>query len=196
MKNCKFIKSASKKTDFILDDKFEVCLIGRSNVGKSSLINAIFNNRTLAKTSQTPGRTRLVNYFLVDDLFYLVDLPGYGYHKASGEIEKNWSTLMEDYFKEKEDKKLLLFLLDIRHEISEDDKNMLKFLNFYSLPFKIIATKSDKLSKSQRNNARFSLAKQTNVGVDDIVFCSSETRENIELVKNLILEKVKNYEMS
>ncbi|MBE5746054.1 MAG: YihA family ribosome biogenesis GTP-binding protein [Clostridiales bacterium] len=191
MKNCKFVKSVAKSEDILKDKFFEVAFVGRSNVGKSSLINAIFNNRTLAKTSSTQGHTKLINYFLVDNNFYLVDLPGYGFHKAGKGNEENWSNLIEDYFKEKEDNKLILLLLDIRIKPSEQDKQMLKFLNFYSLPFKIIATKSDKIAKSKRNNQKLMLASEMNVGLDDILYISSDTKENIDKLKNLIIERVK-----
>lgn len=191
MKNCKFVKSVAESKNIIKDEKFEVAFVGRSNVGKSSLINSIFNNRSLAKTSSTQGHTKLINYFLVDDKFYLVDLPGYGFHKAGKGNEKNWSNLIEDYFKEKEDNKLILLLLDIRLTPSEDDKQMLKFLNFYSLPFKIIATKSDKIAKSKRNNQKLMLAREMNVGIDDIIYCSSDTKENIDILKQRIKERVK-----
>ena len=157
---------------------------------KSSLINSIFNNKTLAKTSSTQGHTKLINYFLVDNEFYLVDLPGYGFHKAGKGCEKNWSNLIEDYFKFKEDRKLILLLLDIRIKPTEDDKQMLKFLNFYSLPFKIVATKSDKIAKSKRNNQKLMLAREMNVGLADIIYCSSETKENIDLLKQIIKERV------
>lgn len=191
MKNCKFVKSVAESNNIIKDNLFEVAFVGRSNVGKSSLINSIFNNRTLAKTSSTQGHTKLINYFLVDNKFYLVDLPGYGFHKAGKGNEKNWSNLIEDYFKEKEDNKLILLLLDIRLKPSEDDKQMLKFLNFYSLPFKIVATKSDKIAKSKRNNQKLMLAREMNVGLDDIIYCSSDTKENINVLKEKIKERVK-----
>jgi len=191
MKNCQFVKSVAESKNIIKDNLFEVAFVGRSNVGKSSLINSIFNNKTLAKTSSTQGHTKLINYFLVDNKFYLVDLPGYGFHKAGKGNEKNWSNLIEDYFKEKEDNKLILLLLDIRLKPSEDDKQMLKFLNFYSLPFKIIATKSDKIAKSKRNNQKLMLAREMNVGLDDIIYCSSDTKENIEILKEKIKERVK-----
>lgn len=190
MKNCVFVKSCNNKKDFINDEKFEVCMVGRSNSGKSSLINAIFNNNKLAKTSSTQGKTRLVNYFLVDNLFYFVDLPGYGFQKSGKQNQKNWATLIEDYFAQKEEKKLVLMLVDIRHAPSQDDMQMLKFLNFYNLKFKIIATKSDKVAKSKRNNQKLMLAKELNVGIDDIIFCSSQSKENIEQVKSLIKERV------
>lgn len=190
MKNCEFVKSCFNKKDFINDDKFEVCFVGRSNAGKSSLINAIFNNKSLAKTSSSQGKTRLVNYFLIDKKFYIVDLPGYGFHLAGKQNEKNWSTLIEDYFAQKEEKKHVLMLVDIRHNPSEDDKQMLKFLNFYNIKYKIIATKSDKIAKSKRNNQKLMLAKELNVGIDDIIYCSSESKENIEQIKNLIKEMV------
>lgn len=191
MKNCKFLKSVAKSEDILKDSLFEVAFVGRSNVGKSSLINSIFNNRNLAKTSSTQGHTKLINYFLVDNKFYLVDLPGYGFHKAGKGNEENWSTLIEDYFKEKEDNKLILLLLDIRLKPSEQDKQMLKFLNFYSLPFKIVATKSDKIAKSKRNNQKLMLASEMNVGLDDIIYISSDTKENIDKLKCLIDERVK-----
>lgn len=190
MKNCKFLKSIAKSEDILKDDLFEVAFVGRSNVGKSSLINAIFNNRTLAKTSSTQGHTKLINYFLVDNKFYLVDLPGYGFHKAGKGNEEKWSLLIEDYFKEKEDNKLILLLLDIRLKPSEQDKQMIKFLNFYSLKYKIIATKSDKIAKSKRNNQRLMLASEMNVGLDDIIYVSSDTKENIDKLKSLIIERV------
>lgn len=196
MKNCEYVKGCYKKSDFIDDNRFEICFAGRSNCGKSSLINAIFNNNRLAKTSSSQGKTKLINYFLVDKTFYLVDLPGYGFQKGGKQNEKNWSTLIEEYFAQKENRKFVLLLLDIRHSPSEDDKQMLKFLNFYNLPFKIVATKSDKIAKSKRNNQKLMLAKETGVGKDDIIFCSSETKENINLIQNLINERVKLDEMS
>lgn len=191
MRNCKFLKSVADSKNIIDDSLFEVAFVGRSNVGKSSLLNAIFNNKSLAKISSKPGHTKLINYFLVDDEFYLVDLPGYGYHQAGKQHEEKWSNLIEDYFKFKEDRKLILLLLDIRLKPSEQDKQMLKFLNFYNLPFKIVATKSDKLSKVQRNNQKLMLAKECNVGTNDIVYCSSDSKENISELVNLIEERVK-----
>lgn len=191
MRNCKFLKSVADSKNIIDDSLFEVAFVGRSNVGKSSLLNAIFNNKSLAKTSSKPGHTKLINYFLVDDKFYLVDLPGYGYHQAGKQHEEKWSNLIEDYFKFKEDRKLILLLLDIRLKPSEQDRQMLKFLNFYNLPFKIVATKSDKLSKVQRNNQKLMLAKECNVGTNDIVYCSSDSKENISELIKLIEERVK-----
>ena len=191
MRNCKFLKSVADSKNIIDDNLFEVAFVGRSNVGKSSLLNAITNNKSLAKTSSKPGHTKLINYFLVDDSFYLVDLPGYGYHQAGKSNEEKWSGLIEDYFKFKEDKKLILLLLDIRLKPSEQDKQMLKFLNFYNLPFKIIATKSDKLSRVQRNNQKLLLASECNVGTNDIIFCSSDSKENISEIIKLIEDRVK-----
>ena len=191
MRNCKFLKSVASSKDILNDNLFEVAFVGRSNVGKSSLLNALFNNKSLAKTSSKPGHTKLINYFLVDDKFYLVDLPGYGYHQAGKQHEEKWSSLIEDYFKFKEDRKLILLLLDIRLKPNELDKQMLKFLNFYNLPFKIIATKSDKLSKVQRNNQKLMLASECNVGTNDIMFCSSTSKENINEIIKLIEERVK-----
>ncbi|MBR1988630.1 MAG: ribosome biogenesis GTP-binding protein YsxC, partial [Clostridia bacterium] len=108
--NTKFIKSASKKDEFIVDDFSQIAIVGRSNVGKSSIINMLTNNSKMAKTSSTPGRTRLVNYFLVNNEFYLVDLPGYGFHKASKDIAMNWDKVMNDYFSDNEKLKAVMLL--------------------------------------------------------------------------------------
>ncbi len=190
MKNCRFLKSVANSKDILTDNLFEVAIVGRSNVGKSSLINSLFNNRTLAKTSSKQGHTKFINYFLIDEKYYLVDLPGYGFHKSGKQNDEKWSSLIEDYFKVKEENKLILLLLDIRLKPSELDKQMLRFMNFYNLPFKIIATKSDKIAKSKRNNQKLLLAKEMNVGLDDIIYCSNDTRENIDKIIELIESRV------
>ena len=132
--NAKFIKSASKKDEFIVDELPQIAIVGRSNVGKSSLINLLTNNSKMAKTSSTPGRTRLVNYFNINNQFYLVDLPGYGYHKASKSIADSWDKVMNDYFIENEKLKLVFVLLDCRIMPTELDKQMLDYLAENEIP--------------------------------------------------------------
>lgn len=150
--NFKFIKSASKPSEFIYDELPQVAVVGRSNVGKSSLINMLANNKKLAKTSSTPGRTRLVNYFEIDKKMYLVDLPGYGFAKAGKEIKKEWDNVLDDYFNNTHNLKLVLVLLDSRHLPSELDKMMINYLAELRIPYRLVLTKTDKLSKSQLNN--------------------------------------------
>lgn len=190
MKNCTFVKSVFSSNEYILDNKPNVVFIGRSNVGKSSLINAIFNNKTLSKTSSKQGLTKSINYFNVDNDFYFVDLPGYGYSKANKTNENMWENLIEGYLLNSS-KKLIIMLVDIRIKPTEQDKQMLSFLNFYHINYLIVATKSDKVSKSQQNNLKLSIAKELNIGCDNVMFCSSINKTNINLLKEKIEKWVK-----
>lgn len=149
--NFKFVKSASKPNEFIVDELPQVAIVGRSNVGKSSLINMLANNKKMAKTSSTPGRTRLVNYFEIDSKVYLVDLPGYGFAQASKEIKKEWDRVLDDYFNNTHNLKLVLVLIDSRHLPSDLDVMMINYLVELNIPYQIILTKTDKLSRSQLN---------------------------------------------
>ncbi len=180
IKNVEFVKSAKEK-----DQTFgmpEVAFVGRSNVGKSSLINYITNNK-IAKVSSTPGRTRLINYFKVNGgQFMLVDLPGYGFAKGNKTEVNDWSQMMEGYFANNENLKQALLLLDIRHDPSIDDLKMQYYLMFYNIPYTIIATKCDKLSKSQVQNQKFRLASKLKVGVDNIICESSTNRTGAEQI--------------
>lgn len=149
--NFKFIKSASRPNEFIYDDLPQIAVVGRSNVGKSSLINMLANNKKLAKTSSTPGRTRLVNYFEIDKKMYLVDLPGYGFAKAGKEIKKQWDNVLDDYFNNTNNLKLVLVLMDCRHLPSDLDVLMINYLVDLNIPYQIVLTKTDKLSKNELN---------------------------------------------
>ena len=151
--NFKFVKSASKPAEFIVDELPQVAIVGRSNVGKSSLINMLANNKKMARTSGTPGRTRLVNYFDIDGKLYLVDLPGYGFAQASKTIKKEWDRVLDDYFNNTHNLKLVLVLIDSRHLPSELDVMMINYLVELNIPYQIVLTKADKLSRSQLNNS-------------------------------------------
>lgn len=128
----------------------EIALVGRSNVGKSSLINAVCNRKGLAKVSATPGKTRAVNYFLINDSFYLVDLPGYGYANVSKKERESWGSLVEGYLQASQNLRHLFLLLDIRREPNDDDMQMAWWLQHYKVPCTIVATKCDKIAKSKR----------------------------------------------
>ena len=166
----------------------EVTFVGRSNVGKSSLINALTNRKNLAKTSSLAGRTRLINMFFINQRFMLVDLPGYGYAKASKEAQKEWQTLIGGYLQSSNTLKMVFVLVDIRIMPSELDKQMLQFLYFYNIPFKVVATKSDKLSKSQVNINLNKIALELGLGIKDVLCVSSETKFGIDSLLNYIAE--------
>lgn len=149
IKQAEFLTSVGQGQSYPAPLACEIAVVGRSNVGKSSLINSICNNHKLAKTSQTPGKTRLINYFLLNRAFYLVDLPGYGFAKTSKTQQQEWGNLIGDYLNSGRPKHLIL-LLDIRHEPSPEDRQMFQWTLFSGVPFTLVATKADKITKSQR----------------------------------------------
>ena len=135
------------------DNKPEFLLVGRSNVGKSSFINTLINRKNFAHTSATPGKTQTLNFYLVNDLFYLVDVPGYGYAKVNKANQKKFGLLIEEYLKTRENLKRVFMLIDFRHKIPEDDILMYNFLKYYNLDVTIVATKYDKVKMSERSKA-------------------------------------------
>lgn len=187
IKKSEFIKSAADKNGFIMSELGQIVVGGKSNVGKSSFINFLCNNYKLARTSNTPGRTRLVNYFLINNDFFLVDLPGYGYAKgAKGEIEY-WAQMMNDYFETSKDViKRVIFLVDCRHLPTNEDLKFASYLNYYRLPFSVIATKADKLSRAQLNRNLVDIANALKIGRSDIFAVSSQNRLGKEEVLSLI----------
>lgn len=188
--NVKFIKSASKKAEFVADELPQIAIVGRSNVGKSSLINMLVDNGKMAKTSSTPGRTRLVNYFNVNNQFYLVDLPGYGFHKAGKNLASAWDSVMNDYFIDNQNLKLVLVLLDCRHAPTELDKQMLDYLATNELPAVLILTKTDKISRSELNNQIALIAKELRFNKAVIVPTSAEKKQGKERVADILKDYV------
>ncbi len=180
IKKAEFITSAAKAADFISADKPIIAIAGKSNVGKSSFINALANKSKLAKTSNTPGRTRLVNYFDFDE-FILADLPGYGFAEVSKAEKDKWSRLMEIFFAETKITHVLS-LIDIRHNPTKDDLQMINYLYTYALPFTLIATKADKLGKSKIKPQVGELAAKIKVGASDIIAVSNETKYGFDKV--------------
>ena len=168
-------------------DRPEVVLSGKSNVGKSSLVNAIADNKKLARVSSTPGKTRLVIYFDVDNKFYFTDLPGYGYAKAPKEIQKTYSALVEQYFTSGRPIDLVLHLIDIRHRPSKEDVQMIQYMNDHRLPYFTIFTKADKLSKEQRRKRILEIRNE--MDIKDTAHCfavSAEKKEGLEDLKQAI----------
>lgn len=190
IKQAKFVTSVADKKNIISDGKSEVAFVGRSNVGKSSLINSLTNMSKLAKTSSTPGRTQLLNYFSINNgEFYFVDLPGYGYTKTGKAKKESWASLIEDYLLTSTNLKLIILLVDIRHEPSELDKLMQHFVFSHNIPCVIVATKSDKIAKSKIKNYLMTIASSMSVGIDNIFAYSSENKNG----KEKLLAKIENY---
>ncbi len=179
--NAKFITSAASKSQFITTDKPVIAVCGKSNVGKSSFINMLANQKKLAKVSGEPGRTRLVNYFDFGD-FILADLPGYGYAKVSKGEKDKWAELLDDFFAGECMPAHVFALCDIRHEPTSGDKVMVNFLYSRLIPFTVVATKADKLSKAQQNKSLTMLSTAYTCGRDAIVPTSAKTRFGLERV--------------
>ena len=150
VKKAKFVQSMSAFKPFPGQGLPEIAMVGKSNVGKSSLINNLTRNGSLARTSSEPGKTRLVNLYLINKAFFLVDLPGYGFAKASKQEKDRWAGMIEGYLQNSANLKRVFQLVDIRHAPTQDDQMMVEYLRHYEIPFTVIATKADKLSKAQR----------------------------------------------
>lgn len=144
-----FVKSAVRPPQYPPATLPEIAFVGRSNVGKSSLINTLVGRKNLAKTSNTPGRTQLINFFAINDGISFVDLPGYGFAKVSRSVRKDWGEMMETYLVERRNLALVIFILDIRRDPSDDDLSLRDWLNHYRIPYLPVLTKADKLSNNQ-----------------------------------------------
>ena len=192
IKKSEFVKSAVYEKDYPEKKGIEFSFIGRSNVGKSSLINSLTNRRKLARTSKTPGRTQLINYFLIDSEIYFVDLPGYGFAKVPEAVKRNWGTTIETYLKSERDKVVFL-LLDLRRIPSGEDMEMLRWLEHYNIEYYIIFTKSDKLSNNEKAKQLKEIKKKLEFNNEDVFFSSALKNTGKEELLNFIYEKVKNY---
>lgn len=173
LKNPTFITSVADGSKLYKTNKPIIAVAGKSNVGKSSLINMLAGNKKLARTSVTPGRTRLINYFDFGD-FVLADLPGYGFAKVSKAEKEKWGRLMEEFLR-KEKLALLISLLDIRHDPTADDYTMANYVYHYAIPTVFVATKADKLPKTRVKPTISKLAASMKVGVKDIIASSAES---------------------
>lgn len=151
--SAEFVKSAFEKSHWIDDDLPEISFLGRSNVGKSSLINSLLQRKGLARTSNTPGRTQSINFFLINESFYFVDLPGYGYAKVSKTMRSDWGVMAEEYLAQREKLKLSIQLVDARHKPTELDRQLHEWLVYHQKNHIIVATKSDKLSNNKLNES-------------------------------------------
>ena len=188
--NVRFERSFGTSAQLTPSTAPEVAFSGRSNVGKSSLLNKLFNRKGLAKVSQTPGKTATINFFDGDGVTF-VDLPGYGYAKVSKSEKARWSELIEGYFNQDRSFALVVALVDIRHEASELDENMIRFLREADLPFVVALTKADKLSRQQQMKQKAALKRQLALGDDaSMVVTSSAKGDGIEELRKIIRDAV------
>jgi len=168
----------------------EVAFVGRSNVGKSSLINTMINRKALARTSQTPGKTRTINFYNVEDECYFVDLPGYGYAKAPKSETQKWGQMIEQYLLNRPTLRAIILLIDIRHNPTENDIQMYNWLKHYGYDIIIAATKQDKLKRSQVGAAKSTISKGLGLTTDDVLIAfSSETKDGRDALWDVIKAK-------
>ena len=174
IKNATFITSAARKEQFITPNKPMIAVCGKSNVGKSSFINMLANRKKLAKTSSEPGRTRLVNYFDFGE-FVLADLPGYGFARVSKGEKEKWAKTLSSFFADKEKIAHVFMLVDSRHDPTEDDVQMIEFLHYHTIPFTIVLTKADKLSKMKLKEHIRAIAADLYLAPANLIATSAET---------------------
>ena len=186
IKKAKFLLSQSEFKSFPQQGMQEIAMAGKSNVGKSSLINSLTRNSKLARTSSEPGKTRLINYYAINDDFLLVDLPGYGFARAPKSEQQKWARMIEGFLTGSENLKHVFQLVDIRHEPTQEDAMMVEYLRHYDIPFTVIATKADKLSKAQRSRSIPVICRKLVVQPWEILTYSSEDGTGRET----LLEKI------
>ncbi len=186
IKKSSYVKGVAQYKDCIVSDIPQIAVAGKSNVGKSSFINFLVNDGKLARTSKLPGRTRLINYFLINENsteeFLLADLPGYGFAKVSDAEKLKWADLLEKYLANEQKLMHVFFLVDIRHEPTKDDVTMYNYLFKNNVPYTIVATKADKLPKSQVKNRCRAIANYLKVGADNVIPVSSLNKTGKDLV--------------
>jgi len=180
IKSTEFIKSAVKPSHYPEGDLPEIAFAGRSNVGKSSLINVLVNRKNLVRTSSTPGRTQLINFFNVNGTFTLVDLPGYGFAKVPLAVKKEWGPMMETYFAKRANLRGVVLILDIRRIPVAEDIQMLDWLGSYGIPALLVVTKCDKVSRNERGKQADIIARKLGVAKVDLCFFSALSKDGTE----------------
>ena len=190
LNKAKFETSVFNFNNILKTDKPQIVLVGKSNVGKSSFINTITNQKKLAKVGQTPGKTRSINFFNVNDEFYLVDLPGYGFSKMSEMQKQQINKLIDVYISKAKNIKHIFFLVDIRNKPSQNDRQMYEWLLDRNIPFTIIATKADKIAKTKIEEYIKEIRKSL-FAKEEIIPFSSEKRINVDIICDKIIEFAK-----
>ena len=174
--SAEFVKSAVKPSHYPSTELPEIAFTGRSNVGKSSLINSLVNRKHLVKTSSTPGRTQLINFFIINKTISFVDLPGFGYAKVPDSVRKSWGPMIETYLSTRDTLKGVVLIMDIRRIPGIQELNFIEWLHYYHIPSILILTKSDKLSKIKQKNQHLSIAKALSVNQEELILFSAKSR--------------------
>lgn len=182
--------SAVRESQYPTDNKKEFLLVGRSNVGKSSFINTLINRKSFARTSATPGKTQTLNFYNINNEFYLVDAPGYGFAKVRESLKKKFGLIIESYLKSRDNLQMVFLLIDFRHKPTEDDILMYEYLKYYNIPVTIVCTKLDKVSKNNQEKNKKAILKELKLENDkDIILFSSMTKTG----KNEIYDELAKY---
>jgi GTP-binding protein len=189
IKNAEFVTSAVRMNQYPVTGHPEVAFVGRSNVGKSTIINTLTNRRKLAKVSNTPGRTRLVNFFLINGQAMLVDLPGYGYAKISKTDKAAWGKIIEDYIVNSPNLRRFVLLVDSRHKPTQDDIDMMNYLRYYEKDVVVIGTKLDKLKRNDIKKSEKLIRETLQMETDEPLYLySSTSKENLQQVIDLVFK--------
>lgn len=192
IRSSEYAVSAVKEEQYPKDNLPEIALAGRSNVGKSSLINTLLKRKNLARTSSQPGKTQTLNFYLVNDDFYLVDVPGYGYAKVSQKRRQEFGEMIQDYLETRLNLKGLIILIDSRHEPTKDDISMYEYAQYLNIPILVVCTKMDKIKKSQANKIMAGLRKKLDLNYDHVTVLtfSSVTKFHVTELGNWIEDKI------
>lgn len=186
IKSAQFVKSAVTPSQYPPADLPEIAFTGRSNVGKSSLINTLVNRKHLVKTSSTPGRTRLINFFIINHAFSFVDLPGFGYAKVPVAVRKSWGPMIETYLSTRKTLKGVILIMDIRRMPGTQELDFIQWLNYYHIPGIMVLTKSDKLSKNKQMTQRKAIADVLGNHMEELILFSAKSRLGKDDVWNAI----------
>lgn len=186
---------AVRRSQYPQGNKPEFLLVGRSNVGKSSFINTLLNQKNLARISSRPGKTQTLNFYLVNDNFYLIDVPGYGYAAVNHEQQKKMGLMIEEYLEKREEMKRVFMLVDFRMKPTENDVLMYQFLKYYNIPVTLVLTKADKVSTSKKERNLKVIKDTINLAVgDDLVLFSSVTKQGkdeiLKILENFVIETI------
>ena len=182
IKSAEFVKSAVKPSQYPSTELPEIAFAGRSNVGKSSLINTLINRKRLVKTSSTPGRTQLINFFIINKAFLFVDLPGYGYAKVPASVKKSWGPMVETYLSTRKTLQGVVLIMDIRRKPGLQELNFIEWLDYYSISRILILTKIDKLSKTKQIKQRLLIEKDLGEDNNDLILFSAKSRRGKDAV--------------
>jgi GTP-binding protein len=188
--SAEFVISAAGPKQFPLDSRPQIAIAGRSNVGKSSIINSLLHRKNLVKTSQTPGKTQLINFFIINESFYFVDLPGYGYARVPHAVTDAWAPMIEGYLKNASQLSAVIVLLDSRREPDERDVRLIDWLRQYDIPVIYALTKIDKLNRQETDRARRSISTALEIA-HDLVLTSAKSGQGIKELWGVIVKKLK-----